>query len=205
MASAIFTFNTIFMQNENEFTAQQSLQLIQSMIAKTKSNIAESSSHFLILGWLAFIICIAQYILLIGLHSEHHYYAWFFIWIGVIMELITSLRNKKKAKVHTYIGDSMRYLWTGLGITFFATAVICSINHWMNSFPLFIILYGVGTFVSGSFLQFTPFKIGGILCWCIAVAAATFSYEWQILLTSVALLVSYIIPGHLLRKQYQCK
>jgi hypothetical protein len=193
------------MENEKEFTAQESFQLIQSMIDKTKLNFAESSSHFLIWGWLAFTICIAQYILLVGMHSEHHFYVWFFIWIGVFMEVITSLRNKKKAKVHTYVGDSMKYLWTGLGITFFVTAVLCGINHWINSFPLFIILYGIGTFVSGSILQFTPFKIGGVLCWCIALVAATLAYEWQILLTSVALLVSYIIPGHLLRNQYQQK
>ncbi len=191
------------MQNEKEFTAQESLQLIQAMINKTKLQVAGNTSHFLIWGWLAFIICIAQYILLAWMHNEHHYYVWIFIWIGVFFEIRNAIRYKKKVKVHTYIGDSMKHLWTGLGITFSVTAIVCVTSHWINCLPLFIILYAVGTFVSGCFLQFTPLKIGGVLCWIIAIIAANFSYDLQILFTALALLVSYIIPGHLLRNQYQ--
>ena len=191
------------MQNDKEFTPQESLLLIQSMIDKTKLHVAGNTSHFLIWGWLAFIICIAQYILLALLHNDHHYYVWIFIWIGVFFEIRNSIRNKKKEKVHTYVGDSMKYLWTGLGFTFFVTAIVCGINHWINCLPLFIILYAVGTFVSGCYLQFKPLKIGGVLCWIIAIIAANFSYDIQILFTALALFVSYIIPGHLLRKQYQ--
>jgi len=191
------------MQNEKEFSPQESLLLIQSMIDKTKMSVAGNTTHFLIWGWLTFIICIAQYILLSVLHNEHHYYVWIFIWIGVLFEIRNAVHNKKKEKVQTYIGDSMKYLWMGLGVTFFVTAFVCAISQWINCLPLFIILYAVGTFVSGCFLRFKPLIIGGILCWIIALIAANFSYDIQILFTALALLVSYIIPGHLLRKQYQ--
>ncbi|MEI9958066.1 MAG: hypothetical protein WDM90_17580 [Ferruginibacter sp.] len=49
------------MQEEN-FSPQESLQLIQSMIAKTKRDMSDNSIHFLLWGWVTFVACIGQFI-----------------------------------------------------------------------------------------------------------------------------------------------
>jgi hypothetical protein len=49
------------MQKEN-LSPQQSIDLIQSMIDKTKNTVADGSVFFLLWGWVVFIACILQYI-----------------------------------------------------------------------------------------------------------------------------------------------
>jgi hypothetical protein len=59
-------------------------------------------------------------------------------------------------------------------------------------------LYGLGTFVSGLLLKFRPLIICGIINWILAMIAVKFDFDSQMLFGAAALLISYIIPGHLL-------
>ena len=68
-----------------------------------------------------------------------------------------------------------------------------------NVLPYFIQLYGRGTFVAGCFLKFKPLVAGGITARMIAVAAIYLSYDYPMIAGAAAILVSYIIPGHLLK------
>jgi len=190
------------MENEKEFSPQESLRVIQSMIEHTKGVVANDSFYFLMWGWLVFGICVIQYVLL-EIGSPYHYYAWTLIWLGVIISVIYGIKNRRKEKVRTYTDEAMKFIWIAVGVSFFVLGWICSLLKAYNCFSLFIMLYAIGTFLSGSFLRFRPLVIGGILCWIIAIITAFFAYKIQILLTAVSLLVSYIIPGYLLRAKYK--
>ncbi|HEX3024813.1 MAG TPA: hypothetical protein VHP12_06350, partial [Chitinophagaceae bacterium] len=61
----------------------------------------------------------------------------------------------------------------------------------------------IGTFVSGGLIKFRPLIIGGIINFILAVVCSRFSFDHQLLFAAAAILISYIIPGYLLRKQYQ--
>jgi hypothetical protein len=185
---------------EENFSPQQSLQLIQSMIDKTKGNIGRNRFHFLLWGWYVFLAILVQFILKVVLRYERHYLVWLGVIPAVIITIIYSIRQRKRRGVRTYIGDTMSYLWTGVGISFFVLSFIISSSKegWMFSYPFFILLYGLGTFISGKLLKFTPLVVGGIINWILACIAGYLHYDYQMLLAAVAILTSYIIPGHLL-------
>jgi hypothetical protein len=65
----------------------------------------------------------------------------------------------------------MSSLWTGLGISFMALPFILAKVAWSYAFPIYILFYATGTFISGGLLQFKPLQIGGIICWMLAIAA----------------------------------
>lgn len=185
---------------EENFSPQDSIRLIQSMIEKTKENISGNSHYFLLWGWLTFIGCTGQFLLKQAFHYEKHYLVWWVTVVGVVCSVYFSIRDRKKKRVKTYIAESMGYLWTGMACSFFVLSAITSKTGWGgNVFPYFILLYGLGTFVSGCFLKFKPFVAGGITAWVIAVAAIYLSHDYQLLAGGAAILVSYIIPGHLLK------
>ena len=191
---------------EENFSPQESLRLIQSMIEKTKENISGNSFYFLLWGWLVFAACTVQFLLKHIWNYDKHYRVWWVILVGVACSVYFGIRDGKKKKVKTYIDESMGYLWTGMGISFFVLSFIVSnMNPETGVFPFFIMLYGLGTFVSGCFLKFKPLITGGVLAWAIAIAAVFLSYDYQLLAGGVAILVSYIIPGHLLKMQNQPK
>jgi len=185
---------------EENFSPEQSLRLIQSMIGKTKQGMSDKSIYFLVWGWLTFIACTGQFILKHIYNYEKHYYVWLVVIIGVVFSFYQSYRDEKVKKVRTYISDSLKYLWIGMGISYFVLSMILSKIGWETSiFPFFILLYGLGTFISGCILQFKPLIIGGSCAWVLAIVAAYMEYDYQMLFGAAAILISYIIPAYMLR------
>jgi hypothetical protein len=170
------------------------------MINKTKQGMSDNSIYFLIWGWITFIACTGQFVLKHIYNYEKHYRVWLLVIIGMIFSIYQSTKARKKQKVKTYISDSMRYLWMGMGISYFVLSMILSKIGWDSPvFPFFILLYGLGTFISGNFLQFKPLIIGGIIAWILAIGAVYVSYDYQMLFGAAAILISYIIPAYMLR------
>lgn len=185
---------------EENFTPQESLQLIQSMITSTKANLGDNRFYFLLWGWVTFLAILGQFFLKVVLHYERHYTVWLLIIPAIIASVVYSKRHHSRQPVRTYVGASMSYLWTGIGISFFVLSMIISFSKegWQHSYPFFILFYGLGTFVSGRILQFTPLVIGGVLNWALAIVCIFVSFDYQLLVTATAILCSYIIPGYLL-------
>ena len=187
------------MRDEN-FTPQDSISLIQSMIDKTRQNISDNSIYYLVWGWITFIACTAQFVLKHIYNYEKHYMVWWIIVIGIVFSAWYGSRQEKTRKVKTYIGDSIKYLWIGMGIAYFVLSMILTKYGWDKIvFPFFIMLYGLGTFISGNIIQFRPLVAGGIVAFALAIAAAYVEYDYQMLFAAAAILLSYIIPAYMLR------
>ena len=185
---------------EEKFTPQESLRLIQSMINKTKQNMSDKSIYYLVWGWITFIACTAQFVLKHIYNYEKHYLVWWLIVVGIIFSLWYSYKQEKSQKIKTYVGDSIKYLWIGMGIAYFVLSMILSKYGWDKIvFPFFIMLYGLGTFISGNIIQFRPLVIGGIIASGLAIGAAYVEYDYQMLFAAAAILLSYIIPAYMLR------
>lgn len=189
------------MSDEN-FSPQQSLQLIQSMIDKTKQDMSDKSIYFLVWGWITFIACTGQFILKHIYNYEKHYQVWWLIVLGIIFSAYYGSKEEKKLKVKTYTSDSIKYLWIGMSICYFVLSMILTKIGWSTAvFPFFIMLYGLGTFISGSILKFRPLVAGGIIAWALAIGAVYVEYDYQILCGAAAILISYIIPAYMLRSR----
>jgi hypothetical protein len=190
------------MIKQENFSPEESLQLIQKMIAKTRKDMGDNSTHFLLWGWVTFAGCTGQFVLKHLLNYEQHYLIWLLVFPASITSIYLGFRESKKKRVSSYIGDSMKHLWIGMGISYFVLSMILSRLGWnTNIFPFFILLYGLGTFVSGMILQFKPMVLGGSAAWVLAITAGYFSYDYQMLFGAVAILISYIIPAYILRSK----
>jgi len=187
------------MENNQEFSAEQSLQVIQSMIQKAKQEVANNSFYLLLWGWLIFITAILNFILMKFTNFEYPYIVWNLMWIGAVASIVRGIKDSKKIAVKTFVGETMKYfgisqaiLYFGL-IFFFGKYDLCTI-----AFPLYILVYAVTCFFMGTLMQFSLLKWTGLLCLPIMVIAAYVSFDWQLLLMALAILLSYIIPGHVL-------
>lgn len=191
---------------EKNLSPQESLLLIQSMISKTKANLGENRFYFLLWGWLTFSAMLVQFFLKVVAEYRHHYIVWFAVIPAVIITIVHAGRRHRTTHRRTYVGESMSYLWTGIGISFFVLSFIISSRSgvgWLNAYPLFILFYGLGTFVSGRILNFAPLVIGGVFNWVLAIVSVYVTFDYQLLLAATAILTSYIIPGHLLTPKKQ--
>ena len=123
---------------EEKFSPQESLRLIQSMINKTKQDISDKSIYFLVWGWITFIACTGQFVLKHIYNYEKHYQVWWLVVVGIVFSVWHGIREEKTRKVKTYVGDSIKYLWIGMGICYFVLSAILSKIGWDTSvFPFF--------------------------------------------------------------------
>ncbi len=191
--------------SEKELSPQESLQLIQTMINKTKDSVADDSFYFLLWGWLVFFCCIAEFILKVYLQYPQHYFVWCLMPVGGVISGIYGSRQSKKKRVKSFVDEALDYLWIALAMAFIVLIFINVLGQtsWQSVLTYYILLYGIGTFVSGKLLRFRPLIIGGLINFVLAAVSVKFSYDYQLLIGSLAILISYIIPGHLLRIRHQ--
>ena len=161
---------------------------------------SDNSIYFLVWGWITFIACISQFMLKHVYDYEKHYLVWLLTIIGIVFSIYQGRKEEKTIKVRTYVDESMKQLWGGMAISFFVLSMILTRLGWGTAiFPFFILLYGLGTFVSGSIIRFRPLIFGGLIAWVLAVGSTFVNYDYQMLFGAAAILISYIIPAHLLR------
>jgi hypothetical protein len=156
------------------------------MIDKTKQDISTRSHYFLLWGWGAFLGFVGQFIL-IRMNYQQHYQVWFVTVICMIVMIYWLNRDNKKEQVRTYVGDAMGNLWIGIAISFAVLFVIFMKIGFQYCYPFYILFYGLGTFISGRILKFTPLIIGGILNFLLAAGSVWFAYDYQMLFGAVAI------------------
>lgn len=192
------------MENNDALTTeQQSLRLINEMIMTAKSSMKDDGFLYLFWGWLIFASALLHYGLLHYTQFSYPYAVWLTMPLAGIFSAVYSSRKARREKVRTIFDTFMKYLWMGFIASIIILLIGMSRIGWQNGYPILMILYGLGTFVSGGALKFRPLIIGGIASWLIALLAFFVAFDIQLLLLALSILVSYIIPGHLLKANYQ--
>jgi len=138
------------------------------------------------------------------MHSDLNYLPWAILMpLGGIISAILGFRKSKNEKVKTHINHFLGYLWIAFGVTL-GIVLFSSVKlGFENTYPLVIVIYGIGTFVSGGALKFKPLIIGGLMCWLLAIIAFLVGFELQLLLLAASVLISYIIPGYILKSKFK--
>lgn len=127
-------------------------------------------------------------------------FAWAILLIlGSVLAVVIDRRQGKQQIVVTKIDKMLIQLWSGFGGTMFVFLIAMAAVKPVIVYPMLIFLYGFGTFVSGGILDFKPFKVVAIAAWvCAIFGFFQLDLDMQLILLATAILLSYIIPGHLL-------
>src|ERR1041385_8603631 len=94
------------------FSPEDSLKIIQTMIDKTKTSVADKSFYFLLWGWLVFIGALLQFILKVVVRTEAHPAAWNIMFIGVILHGV----REKDSSVRSFLDEGLQNIWICIGI-----------------------------------------------------------------------------------------
>lgn len=184
----------------------KNLKLIEEMISSAKGNIKEGSVFYLIWGWLVLIAAASNYILLNFDLYEHHWIAWpILMTLGGVLTGVIGYRKGRTQRVKTYPERAMKHLWFAFLITLFSVLFGMGKIGLEASYPIIMLLYGLGTFISGGIFKFNPLRIGGVVAWVCGTIDFHVEFTDQLILIMIAIVASYIIPGHLLansKEQY---
>jgi hypothetical protein len=189
-----------FDENRN-FNHEDGLKTIYAMIQKAKSTIGGNYRYYLLWGYLVLSACLLEFILIRLVHFNRHYIVWpLLMGFGALVTAMWTIRQRIGSKSQSHIGRVMGYLWGGWLVSFLILMLFANLRQEYDVIlPLTLAMYGLGIFVSGGVVDFKPLIIGGIISWMAAVLTFFQPYTLQLLLVSVVIIVTYIIPGHMLR------
>lgn len=190
------------METEKQLTESESLEVIQRMILTAKNDLEDDSFYFLLWGWLVFIASLANYVLMY-IEYDNSYISWAILMpLGGLISFIYGRNQNKNKKVKTYIDELMGYVLIAFLVSLFIVLFSQAMLK-LNCYPMVMMVYGIWLFISGGAIKFKPLIIGGIINWVLCIAAFFVSFEMQLLLLALAVLLGYIIPGHMLKSKYQ--
>jgi drug/metabolite transporter (DMT)-like permease len=127
--------------------------------------------------------------------------------LGIILGAAAALFTiyyliKQRKKVQTYIGISLRYVWTSLFLsTVLVNLIQMNVLHSINfelQHPLFMVLMAFAVTVTGGILRHRLIIIGGAVFGALALTASYLGLKEQLLLEAVAWMIAFIVPGHIL-------
>lgn len=183
-----------------ENNEKQHLALIADMINIARKEFSDDSFIYLLWGWTVCLAALAEYAL-IQMGKSYHAIVWLLMPVAAIAQVVFLFTRQKKERVKTHMDKILGFVWTAVGVGI--ALVLFSQNALRtNTFPALILLYGIGTFISGGIMKLKPMMIGAICCWIIAAVAFQVKFEYQLLLLSLSVLLSYIIPGHMLKNRF---
>jgi hypothetical protein len=182
-----------------------SLQLIDAMINKARNRFSENGHLYLLWGWVVLFCSIAHQVLQYVWPHPQYYLVWMLTWLAVIYQFVYLARSGKTQAVYTYTDEILKYVWLVFIIVTGLTVVIVSHNtaNPNASTPVFLVMYGMPTALSGIILKQRSLVVGACCCWVFALSTMFLSPLFHMPLLSLAVIVAWIIPGYLLKAHYR--
>ena len=193
---------TFLIMTTKHLSPEKQLQLIQKTIAQAKENLGKHSYPFIFWGWFVSLTALVNYLLLVFSSLGGKSYL---IWpISIVLGAVSMAfyyRKAEKTERHlTHLEYFLSRLWIvfGLILLLFSVGIgFMDIDPWF----FFPFIAGLGTVVSGVVLKFTPLTLGGIVLLTFPFYSATVSDNSMLLLYAAAIVVSFLIPSYLLKRQ----
>lgn len=194
------------MNEEENMSEKESLLLINEMISKAKSSYVTTGAASVV--WGALIVFCS---LFTWLEIHFAYFIAVDIWlltlVAVVFQVYFSVKEKKQRKFVAHDETITTYIWSAFGICIFLLSFYNSKfgNNGQSVSSLFMLLYGIPTFITGGLYKYKPMIVGGIVCWCLCIISMFTNNATDLLLMAASGLFAWLIPGIILWRKYQKK
>jgi hypothetical protein len=212
------------MEQEKKLSEQESLALITQMINKAKNSYHDTGIGAMMWGA---VIAICSLVRVSEIHFDFRlpFDIYLLTLAAIIPQVYLSVKESKERKVKSYDDPYMNYIWLGFGICIFllihiSNNIFSEWGSWAGKFkeatgttatplfyefisPLFLMLYGLPTFITGAACKFKPMLWGGLFCWLCCIITVYTPIKIDLLLTALSALAAWFIPGVLMEKEYR--
>jgi hypothetical protein len=187
---------------DKEFSYEESIRLIDSMIKKAKRSYVTKGLASIVWGMLI-IVCSLVTWAQIQLSFDIGFDIWLLLFFAIIPQIYFSVKEKRQRKFESLEGESISYVWTAFGVAIFIVSFYNSRYGSNESSTLFMVLYGIPTFITGGMMKFKPMIFGGLVCWLFSIISVYTPVKIDLLLMAGCGLFAWLIPGIILWRRYQ--
>jgi hypothetical protein len=212
-------------EQERPLTEKESLDLIARMINKARDSYNNTGISAMMWG-IVIAVCSIVRLSEIQFGFQLPFDIYWLTFVAVIPQVIISIREKKQRRVKTYDDAYVQYVWFAFGISIFLMIFIINVifnviepstagSGQVNAVPgnrfnfydyissLFLLLYGIPTFITGAACRFRAMLFGGLFCWACSIVALFTTIRIDLMLTALSALVAWFIPGIIMQQDYR--
>ena len=208
---------------EKKLNSQESLELITSMINKTKRRLHIGEGNLLLLwGYTSAIVGLIVGLLLLLTHNLVWNWLWFLIWIvGGTGMMVVQRKDKYRIEKEpsTYVDRLTSNLWSIVGWMFILGTFMSlgflyfGKDSWVIMLIIALVICGFGVTMQGFIIQERSMVVGGavslvagIFVTCCVVTGTPLNVWWAIPLFILCFTCAMIVPGHILnaKAKRQC-
>ena len=197
---------------DKKMTEKESLELITSMIQRTRERYIGEGNILLMWGYLTVVVAVLVWIMLVKTHNPNWNWLWFAI--GIVGGIVTPIMSKKsdlKNGVKSYSDKVTSQIWTTIGIVAAVATLFCigfgfkGFNAWgmMLVYPLVIV--PMGEIAQGIVVKENSLFVGGALGLCAGIftvcciaGQVPLGTNWFMPVFIGAFICMMIIPGHII-------
>lgn len=191
--------------NYNKIELEKSISTIENAFKLVKNEKNDAGYYLTLWGGLIFLYSLflfAALALKITALSNMVNYAWVIFPLGGLLSFLHS-RKTAKTENHKLLFERLYlYVWSGTGIGFIIISVFNQNADSTLILPIYILLFGLASFITGGISNFKPSLIGGAICIAFAAIAMLYPFlETQLLLAACGALFSALIPGLIMNRK----
>jgi len=187
---------------EKELSGEDSLRLINRMIAQAKGYFHESGITALVYGFTVLICSLLTY--LVQKEIVSFPFAPFYIMVPVFfIQAGIQLKEEKKKKAKTFTDEAIDFIW----LAFFLSAIIALAGIFAGAgfmvITIILFLSALATFATGMITRFLYHSVCGVVVMLMAASSFFLRNENIYFLLAAAATIIWIIPGFMLRAHFK--
>ncbi len=205
---------------DKRLTERESLELITSMIVRTKQRYLGGGNILLMWGYFVVVVTILVWVLLTLTRNGVWNWLWFAIPIvGIPTSILMARKKQRECGALTYSDKVTSSLWAIFGISEIVITLVClgfSIfgdkDCWISMLVYSLLLAPFAEIAQGLLVKEKCLSIGGIIglivgimTLCCQAAGIPLIANWYMPLFILAWVAMMIIPGHILTYKAHCQ
>lgn len=208
---------TTSIMEERKITEAESIEIITSMISRTKERLVKGCGNILLMwGYLTIAVTALIWVLLVTTNNPAVNWLWFLIWlIGGISTPIMVRRKRMETGAMSYTDRLTSNMWSVVGFTAIASAILClgflfigGKDSWSMMFVFALIIVPMAEIRQGLVIKekslIAEGSIGiliGLFTMCCISAHIALLATWFMPLFIIAFAAMMIVPGHILNSK----
>ena len=185
---------------ENKLSENESLMLITEMISKAKSSYHSNGTGAIMWGIIIFFCSLFDFFQM-QFKFDIGFDIWWLMFLAFIPQFYMMFKNGKKKNFVSYEETTMSYVWGAFGLSILMLMFFNNYYRPAHSESLFLMLFGIPTFITGGMFRFKPMILGGLICWALFFISLYTDLKINMLLMALAACSAWLIPGIILRKK----
>lgn len=180
---------------EEQFSPQQSLELISKVIAQAKQKVNDDGVLYMVWGLLVTFASLGQFILLqINAYKPINFVPYYILPLGAVFSWFY-YRRKSQPQTNNVIQDTLKKIWIIAGINMFLLGFVFPMVLQNHLVPILLLLMGSSGLLTGWIVQSRLVQTSGIVMNISGMVAFMVDWNWQPLQMSITNFVCVFLTG----------